>query len=61
MGSLPDSLPASVPRALRQLAGSAPALEVDMTTGTSLWLFEDLRAGRHDAIVTTLAPAACRS
>jgi DNA-binding transcriptional LysR family regulator len=54
VGSLPDSLPASVPRALRQLAGSAPALDVDMTTGTSLRLIEDLRGGRLDAIVTTL-------
>jgi DNA-binding transcriptional LysR family regulator len=54
IGYLPDSLPASVPRALRNLAGSAPAVEVDMTTGTSLRLIEDLRAGRLDAIVTTL-------
>jgi DNA-binding transcriptional LysR family regulator len=54
VGYLPDSLPASVPRALRHLAGSAPAIEVDMATGTSLRLIEDLRAGRLDAIVTTL-------
>jgi DNA-binding transcriptional LysR family regulator len=54
IGYLPDSLPASVPRALRHLARSAPAVEVDMTTGTSLRLIEDLRAGRLDAIVTTL-------
>jgi DNA-binding transcriptional LysR family regulator len=54
VGYLPDSLPASVPRALRHLARSAPAIEVDMTTGPSLRLIEDLRAGRLDAIVTAL-------
>ena len=33
VGYLPDSLPASVPRALRRLAGSALRVDVDLTTG----------------------------
>ena len=33
VGYLPDSLPASVPRELRRLAGSAPRVDVDLTTG----------------------------
>ena len=33
IGYLPASLPASVPRALRRLAGSAPRVDVDLTTG----------------------------
>jgi DNA-binding transcriptional LysR family regulator len=54
IGCLPDSLPASVPRALRQLAISAPRVQVDLTTGSSLRLIEDVRARRLDAIVTSL-------
>jgi DNA-binding transcriptional LysR family regulator len=54
IGYLPDSLPASVPRALRQLAVSAPLVEVDLTTGLSLRLIEDLRSARLDAVVTSL-------
>jgi DNA-binding transcriptional LysR family regulator len=54
IGYLPDALPISVPRALRRLAGAAPAVEVDLTTGPSLRLIEDLRARRLDAVVTSL-------
>jgi DNA-binding transcriptional LysR family regulator len=54
IGYLPDSLPASVPRALRLLAASAPSVELDLTTGESLRLIEDVRARRLDAVVTTL-------
>jgi DNA-binding transcriptional LysR family regulator len=54
IGYLPDSLPASVPRALRLLAASAPSVEVDLTTGESLRLIEDVRARRLDAVVTSL-------
>jgi DNA-binding transcriptional LysR family regulator len=54
IGYLPDSLPGSVPRALRQLASSAPAVEVSLTTGSSLRLIEELRASRLDAVVTSL-------
>jgi DNA-binding transcriptional LysR family regulator len=54
IGCLPDSLPASVPRALRHLAISAPRIQVDLTTGSSLRLIEDVRARRLDAVVTSL-------
>jgi DNA-binding transcriptional LysR family regulator len=54
IGYLPDSLPIAVPRALRQLATSAPAVQIDLETGLALRLVEDVRAGRVDAVVTTL-------
>ncbi|HEX6652276.1 MAG TPA: LysR substrate-binding domain-containing protein, partial [Thermoleophilaceae bacterium] len=54
IGYLPDSLPASVPRALRHLSVSAPLVEIDLTTGPALRLIEDVRARRLDAVVTTL-------
>ena len=38
IGYVPDSLPAGVPRALRRLAGSAPRVHLDLTTGPSLRL-----------------------
>ena len=54
IGYLPDSLPASVPRALRHLAASAPRVHVDLETGRSIRLIEDLRAHRLDLVVTAL-------
>jgi DNA-binding transcriptional LysR family regulator len=54
VGYLPDSLPATVPRALRHLAMSAPSVEVDLRTGPALRLIEDVRARRLDAVVTSL-------
>jgi DNA-binding transcriptional LysR family regulator len=54
IGYMPDSLPGSVPRALRLLAVSAPSVEVDLTTGYPLRLIEDVRARRLDAVVTSL-------
>lgn len=54
IGYLPASLPASVPRALRHLAVSAPSVDVDLTTGPALGLIEDARARRLDAVVTSL-------
>ena len=54
IGYLPDSLPASVPRALRHLAASAPRIQVDLETGRSIRLIEDLRAHRLDLVVTAL-------
>lgn len=54
IGCLPDSLPAGVPRALRHLAVSAPYVVVDLTTGSSLRLIEEVRARRLDAVVTSL-------
>jgi DNA-binding transcriptional LysR family regulator len=58
IGCLSDSLPASAPRALRHLAVSAPRVQVDLTTGSSLRLIEDLRAQRLDVVLTSMpAPA----
>jgi DNA-binding transcriptional LysR family regulator len=54
IGYLPDSLPASIPRALRQLAGAAPAVHVDLETGPALRLIEEVRARRLDATVVSL-------
>jgi DNA-binding transcriptional LysR family regulator len=54
IGYLPEALPASVPRALRHLAGASPTVEVDLTTGTPSRLIEDVRAHRLDAAVTML-------
>src|SRR4029079_10304670 len=57
IGYLPDSLPASVPRALRHLAASAPRVQVDLETGRSIRLIEDLRAHRLDLGGSALPPA----
>jgi DNA-binding transcriptional LysR family regulator len=54
IGYLADSLPSSVPRALRHLASSCPAVEVDLTTGPAARLIDDVRTQRLDAVVTTL-------
>jgi DNA-binding transcriptional LysR family regulator len=54
IGHLPDLLPASVPRALRHLAGWARSVEVDLETGPALRLIEAVRARRLDAVVTSL-------
>ena len=54
IGYLPDSLPASVPRALRRLAASALSVEVDWTAGLGAPMIDALRAERIDAVITTL-------
>jgi DNA-binding transcriptional LysR family regulator len=54
IGYLLDSLPASVPRALRRLAGSAPRVHVDLTTGPALRLIDEVRERRLDAVITSL-------
>ena len=54
IGYLSDSLPSSVPRALRHLAGTAPAVDVALETGPAHRLVEELRARRLDAVVTSL-------
>jgi DNA-binding transcriptional LysR family regulator len=54
IGYLSDSLPASVPRALRHLAGTAPTVEVALETGPAHRLIEELRARRLDAVITSL-------
>jgi DNA-binding transcriptional LysR family regulator len=54
IGYLADSLPASVPRALRHVAASSPRVDIDLETGPALRLIEELRAHRLDAVVTAL-------
>jgi DNA-binding transcriptional LysR family regulator len=54
VGYLADSLPGSVPRALRQLAVSTPSVQVDLETGPALRLVDELRARRLDAVVGAL-------
>src|SRR3954449_3109586 len=54
VGSLPDSLPGAVARGLRQLAGALPNLEVDLEAGPAHGLIDGLRAGRLDAVVSSL-------
>ncbi|HEY0343015.1 MAG TPA: LysR family transcriptional regulator [Solirubrobacteraceae bacterium] len=54
IGYLADSLPASVPRALRHVSASSPRVDIDLETGPALRLIEELRACRLDAVVTAL-------
>jgi DNA-binding transcriptional LysR family regulator len=51
VGYLEDSLPAAVPRALRRMSQTA---DVALEAGDAHRLIEDLRAGRFDAVVTSL-------
>ncbi len=53
VGYLPDSLPASVPRALRRLAGSAPRRRRPHDR-PSLRLIDEVRERRLDAVITSL-------
>jgi DNA-binding transcriptional LysR family regulator len=57
IGYLADSLPASVPRALQQLAGAAPRVDVSMETGPAVRLIQQVRDRQLDAVVAGL-PAA---
>jgi DNA-binding transcriptional LysR family regulator len=59
IGYLPDSLPASVPRALRNLNTVAPRIQVQLETGPALRLIDEVRARRLDAAVVAL-PAPTR-
>jgi DNA-binding transcriptional LysR family regulator len=54
IGYLADSLPASVPRALRHIATSAPSVEIALETGPAARLIQELRARRVDAVITSL-------
>jgi DNA-binding transcriptional LysR family regulator len=59
LGYLPDSLPASVPRALAQLGRDASSVEVLVETGHAIRLIQRVRDGELDAVVTGLpAPTA---
>ena len=58
IGYLPDALPAAVPRALRQLTASIPAVQVDLESAPAWRLVDDVRRGRLDVAITSLpAPA----
>jgi DNA-binding transcriptional LysR family regulator len=58
IGYVPDALPASVPRALQDLASVAPRVEVALETGTTHELIQAVRDKRLDAVVVGLpAPA----
>src|SRR5215207_4300604 len=57
IGYLPDSLPASVPRALGQMSTSLPGVDVAMETGSAARLIQRVRDDELDAVVTGL-PAA---
>jgi len=54
IGYLPDSLPPSIPRAMRRLAASSPSVQIDLQTGPARRLIEEVRARRLDATVTSL-------
>jgi DNA-binding transcriptional LysR family regulator len=54
IGYLPDSLPASVPRALGHMAGLTPRVDVSMETGPAVRLIEQVRDRQLDAVVTGL-------
>jgi DNA-binding transcriptional LysR family regulator len=54
IGYLPDSLPAVVPRALRSVNTAAPRIQVQLETGPTLRLIEEVRALRLDAAVVAL-------
>jgi DNA-binding transcriptional LysR family regulator len=57
IGYLADSMPASVPRALGQLAAAAEPVEVAIETGLAVGLIQRVRDRQLDAVVTGL-PAA---
>jgi DNA-binding transcriptional LysR family regulator len=54
IGFLPDSLPSSVPLALQRLSASTPRPQVQLETGATLRLIEEVRAERLDAAVVSL-------
>jgi DNA-binding transcriptional LysR family regulator len=54
IGYLPDALPVAVPRALRQLTASHPAVQVDLESAPAWRLVDGVRRGRLDAAITSL-------
>jgi DNA-binding transcriptional LysR family regulator len=54
IGYVPDALPASVPRALQQLASSAPRFEISLETGATHQLIQSVRDLRLDAVIVGL-------
>jgi DNA-binding transcriptional LysR family regulator len=58
IGYVPDVLPASVPRALQELASAAPRVEVSLETGATHQLIQSVRDQRLDAVIVGLPAAA---
>jgi DNA-binding transcriptional LysR family regulator len=54
IGHLPDSMPASVARAMQLLGASAPRVQISLETGGAVRLIEEVRAQRLDAAVVGL-------
>lgn len=54
IGHLPDSMPASVARAMQLLGGNAPRVQIALETGNAVRLIEEVRAERLDAAVVGL-------
>jgi DNA-binding transcriptional LysR family regulator len=54
IGYVPDALPATMPRALRHLRASTPAVQVELEAGSARPLLADLRADRLDAVLVSL-------
>ena len=51
IGHVPDSLPASVSRAMQLFSANAPRVQISLETGPALRLIGEVRAGRLDAAV----------
>ena len=54
IGHLPDSMPASVGRAMQLLGSTAPRVQIALETGNAVRLIEEVRAERLDAAVVGL-------
>jgi DNA-binding transcriptional LysR family regulator len=54
IGHVPDSMPATVARAIQLLGTSAPLVQVSLETGGAVRLIEEVRANRLDAAVVGL-------
>ena len=54
IGHLPDTMPASVARAMQLLGANAPRVQIALETGNAVRLIEEVRAERLDAAVVGL-------
>jgi DNA-binding transcriptional LysR family regulator len=54
IGHLPDSMPATVARAMQLLGADAPRVQIALETGPAVRLIEEVRAERLDAAVVGL-------
>lgn len=53
IGYLPDSLPASIPRALQRLTDQAPGVQTQLEPGGALHLIDGVRTERLDAAIVS--------